>query len=480
MFLEEKFESPVIRFLRSDNLEFILSFFYYIFRNKDKWVDSIKQLKLEKELEIFIGIFNKKSSFEDKKLENAKNYIEFWIKNQYLRRIEVWDFDDDYNIELSDYSLLVMNFFDNLWIEEKYLHASVKSDFENAIANLKSIAFSSESFKDQNIKEIDKQIKELEQKKSLIESWDLRVFEEEVYDKYTSAKEILKKMPTSFRKVETVFENIYNSIQKKSNELSSNRWNILSFTLDEIDEKINNSSQWKSFIWFEKFYSKQPKQLLWALEKIFESFEIIKELEKEKSIKNLIEIDLLKSKKRAYNKKTFIVAKLREVFNEDTRLERKLWIDLIKNIKKYFVENNKKINYKNLIIDIDNWFLIDLFCGKNFWERKEWLKLMNYDLEKENQKEEIDIENIFRYTTISEKQLQDRIFELLKNNSEVKLEQIIEKYPVQYWVDEFMTYIKIAMSWKGTVKDWNKSSFHINWIHNNLFVESGEVEFGKK
>lgn len=208
MILNEKLESPILKLLRSENFEFIISFFYHIFRNKNTQNDTLKQLKLESELENFIKEFNKNSNFQDKKEENARNYIEFWIKNQYLRRIENWDFENDFIIELSDYSLQVLNFVDNLWIEDRYLHASVKSDFENAISNLKFVAFSSNSMKEQNLKEIDKQIKELQNKKKLIETWNLESFEDEVYDKYVAAKEILKKLPISFRKLETVFENI--------------------------------------------------------------------------------------------------------------------------------------------------------------------------------------------------------------------------------------------------------------------------------
>jgi len=68
----------------------------------------------------------------------------------------------------------------------------------------------------------------------------------------------------------------------------------------------------------------------------------------------LIEVDLLKAKKRAYNKKTFIVSKLRDVFNEDSRLDRKIAIDLIKNIKNFTLDNTKNINFKNNILEINN------------------------------------------------------------------------------------------------------------------------------
>ncbi|MBT3727068.1 hypothetical protein HOG21_05285 [bacterium] len=70
IFLKDKFSSPVIKLLRSDNLEFILSFFYHVFRNEDKQVDTIRQLKLEKELELFIKNYNFKLE-EDKNEENA-------------------------------------------------------------------------------------------------------------------------------------------------------------------------------------------------------------------------------------------------------------------------------------------------------------------------------------------------------------------------------------------------------------------------
>jgi len=479
MILNEKFESPVIKFLRSDNFEFIISFFYHIFRNKNNQNDTVKQLKLEKELELFITHFNKNASFTYKKEENARTYIEFWIKNQFLRRIEVWDFENDYNIELSDYSLQVMNFFDSLWIEEKYLHASVKSDFENAISNLKYVAFSSSSLKEQNLKEIDRQIKELEAKKQMIKSGDLKAFEDEVYDKYIAAKEILKKLPTSFRKVETVFENIYLQVNKKSNEENLNRWNILAFTLDEIEQKINSSPQWKSFEWFEQFYAKKPKELIEALEEVFSKFELIKDLEKQKSIRNLIEVDLLKSKKRAYNKKTFIVSKLKDVFNETTWKERKIWVNLIKSIKKLFVENNKKINYKQDFIEIDNWIGIDIFTWKNFYEAKKSLNIIKYEENLKKENISIDVENIFRYTNISQIELQKRILEFLKENNEIKLKSILQKYPIKYWIDEFMIYLKIAKTLKWNIKDFQKNEFEISWIHNELVLKSGEIEFYK-
>lgn len=478
MFLQERFDFPALKLLRSENLEFIMGFFYGLFRNPSKEVDVIKQIQLEKELELFIGEFNKNTRFEDKKETNARNYVEFWIKNQFLRRVEIGAFEDDYNIELSESSLLVMNFIDNLGIKDEYLHASVKSDFENAIHNLKSISFSNEAYKKQNLLEIDRQIKELEKKKSLIQKGDLRVFEEEVYDKYTSAREILKKMPTNFRKVETVFENIYGSIQKRSNEIDINRGDILGFTLDEIDEKINNSPQGRSFDGFEKFFRERNNELFATLEKVFENFDKIQVLEKQKSLKSLMNNDLFKAKKRAYNKKTFIVSKLQEIFNEENQKDRKIGLDLLKQIKKTFTQNSKNCNYKSDLWEIKNGFDIDLFLGKNMWEQPNILRIAPHT-ETVVEKEEVNVENIFRYTSLSEKQIRDRIVECLQGADEILVDRILEVYPVQYGVDEFMTYMKVALAGAGTVRDTKKHRFEITGIHNNLEVESGEVRFIK-
>ena len=480
MFLKDKFSSPVLKLLRSDNIEFILSFFYYVFRNEDKQVEIIRQTKIEKELKEFIKNYNFEKD-EDKNEENSKIYIEFWIKSNFFRRLEINEFWDDFDIELSEPSLQVMNFIDNLWIEDDLLYASVKSNFENAMTNLKSIAFSSKAFKKQNIAEIDKQIIELEKKKKLIKAWDLKVFEDEVYDKYNSAKELLKKLPVEFRKVETVFENIYRNIQQKSNEIDINRWKILSFTLDEIEEKINNSPQWKSFEGFEKFYRQKPKELIEALEKVFDNYEKIQKLENQKSIKSILNIDILKSKKRAYNKKTFLVSKLREIFNEENQKERKKWVYIIKEIKKISSLHQNKIDYKKTIFELKNGFLIDLFIWKHFWEPQNQLKFEKYEVEKkeEDKLDALSIENLFRYTTPSETQIKNNIDSLLEKQKEALLEEVLNEYPIEYWVDEFLTYLKIAIyNWHEISKNKN-SEFEIEWIHNKLRIESSKIKFIK-
>ncbi len=477
MILKEKILSPVIRLFRSENLEFIMSFFYYVFRNEDQVIDVIRQSKFEKQLKIFIKNYNFELE-DDKNEENASKYIESWIKSKFLRRIEINEFWDDYDIELTEDSLQVMNFIDNLWLDEDLLHASVKSNFENIINNLKFIAFSSETYKKQNIEEIDRQIKDLEKKKKLIQVWDLSAFEEEVYDKYNSAKDLLKTMPIEFRRVENVFESIYRSLQRKSNDLDLNRWQILWEILDEIEEKINNSPQWKSFEWFEKFYRKKSKDFFDSLDKVFEKFEKIQKLEWQKTIKSMINVDLLKAKKRAYNKKTFLVSKLREIFNEDNLKERKKWVELIKEIKRLSLDNQNDLEIKWDFYEIYSWIEVDLFMWKNLWEPRSWVKLSRYEkLDKEDK--DIDVENIFRYTSISEKQVRDNISSVLEEENEAYLEQILESFPIKYSIDEFMSYLKVAINDKHEISKRNLSKFNIKWIHNNLEIESPKIKFKK-
>ncbi len=153
--LQEKLKSPVIKLLRSGNIDFVLSFFYSVFRNNEKSVDTIKQNILEKELNIFISEYNKKLKSDNKKTENVKIIIEDWIKKEYLKRTKVSDFDDDFDIELTSHSLQAMSFLETIWIS-KIKHSSVGSTFENILSNLKDIALSSEELKTQNLENIDK------------------------------------------------------------------------------------------------------------------------------------------------------------------------------------------------------------------------------------------------------------------------------------------------------------------------------------
>jgi len=479
MILKEKISSPVVKFLRSDNFEFIISFFYYVFRNTEKQVDSIRQSLFEKELKNFIKNYNFsiKEENEEKNEDNASKYIELWIKSKFLRRIEVNDFWDDYDIELTEDSLQVMNFVDNLWIDEDLLHASVKSNFESVLSNLKFIAFSSESYKKQNIEEIERQIKDLEKKKKLIKAWDLSVFEEEVYDKYNSAKELLKKMPIDFRRVESVFENIYRNLQKKSNETDLNRWQVLWEILDDIDEKINNSPQWKSLEGFEEFYREKSKEFFDSLDNVFKKYDKIKKIEDQKTIKSMINVDLLKAKKRATNKKTILVTKLKDIFNEENLQDRKRAVTIIKEIKKIVIDNQVKFDFKKDFFEIENGIDIDLFIWKNLWEPRVWVKFSEYE-ETEKQEIDLDIENILRYTNISEKQVLDNINESFWSKNEVYMEEVFEKFPIKYSIDEFMAYLKVAINNKHTIEN-NISKINIKWLHNNLELESPRIKFVK-
>ncbi|MDQ7023920.1 MAG: DUF3375 family protein [Candidatus Gracilibacteria bacterium] len=151
MFLiQEKLKSPVVKLLRTSNLDFILLFFYDVFRNKEKNIDTIKQNILEKELFNFIEKYNKNNSLnnskDNKKTENIKIIIEDWIKKEFLKRTKISDFDDDFDIELTGNSLQVMGFLEAIGIS-KIKHSSVSSTFENILSNLKDIALSSEELK---------------------------------------------------------------------------------------------------------------------------------------------------------------------------------------------------------------------------------------------------------------------------------------------------------------------------------------------
>lgn len=477
MFLTEKLESPIIKLFRSDNFEFIMSFFYEVFRNNPD--DGIKQVKFEKELEIFIKKYNQISSFKDKNHESAKNYTENWIKNKFLIRSKIGDFEDEYQIELSDFTVQVMNFVDNIWVNETILHSAVQSEFENALSNLKIIAYSSKSLKEHNLREIDAEIKKLEKKKALIQAWDLKSFEDEVLDKYIASKDILKKLPNSFKKVETVFGDISNSLEKIANESSFHKWNILWFTLEQIEEKINNSPQWKSFEGFEKFYSKRPKELLNALEEVFSSFEVIAKQESHQSIRSLIQWDILRAKKKAYQKKTKIISKLKDAFNESTKQERKMWISLLKEIKKVFQKNNVHIDYKDPFIEMTGKINIDLFLNKNYYEPRVSSIISQVDLNQSQKKETIQLKEIFRYTSISQKEMKQRINDFLQSKDQVWLEEILAKYPIRYGVDEFMQYLKFAKFENGTVRDEEIVKFVFQWIFHTISIESGRIEFRK-
>jgi hypothetical protein len=88
------------------------------------------------------------------------------------------------------------------------------------------------------------------------------------------------------------------------------------------------------------------------------------------------------------------------------------------------------------------------------------LKLSNYE-NIDKIEREIDVENIFRYTSISEKQIKDNIIEVLEEKNEAYLEEILEKFPIKYSIDEFMSYIKVAIYDNHEISYLNTSDFTV-------------------
>ncbi|MDQ7023919.1 MAG: DUF3375 family protein [Candidatus Gracilibacteria bacterium] len=177
------------------------------------------------------------------------------------------------------------------------------------------------------------------------------------------------------------------------------------------------------------------------------------------------------------NKKIFIVSKLREIFNEEYIEQRQRGIKIIKNIKKYIWEDIEKIDYKGEFIDFKDGFDIDLFLGKNIWEPRIELKLQEYKNIK-IPKSNTNLDEIFRNAGVSENKLISNINELLKNKKQVELKEVIEKNKVKFGLDEFVTYLKIALDGKGEIEK-NRKKFEIKGLEYKISVESGNVVYKK-
>ena len=115
---------------------------------------------------------------------------------------------------------------------------------------------------------------------------------------------------------------------------------------------------------------------------------------------------------------------------------------------------------------------------KNLWEPRILIKFAKYD-KFEKVERDIDVENIFRYTNISENEVKKNISDLLNEKDQAFLEEVLKKHPIKYWVDEFMSYLKVAVYDNHYIENKNISNFDVKWIHNNLKIESPKIKFKK-
>lgn len=433
--------SPAIRLLRSRNCDFILSFFYQVFKLENIFFISEKTIiyKLEAYLN-HISFFQEKDPVEDKE-ERAKQYIKNWTDYNYLNNYQ--DENGDVIYELTSYTEKVLNWLLDL---EKREFIGTESRFKDIVNRLRELMIFSDEDREKRLNELKKQKENIDNEiRAIEETGEFEIFDDyqiksRLIELTRSARELL----SDFKEVQDNFNRITRELYQQHANPDYSKENILTLTFDSLDA-LKETDQGKSFYAFYEFLLSRSYQDEWEsmITKLFLALSK-KEIQYEDIFLKKMKTYLYKNGQKVYSANDRLAQKLSKIISEKEIKERIQIKKTIGRIKELYMEITAAAAKTDLGLTLNFPHKINLFMDKKLSLKNTEIPDIYNRPENTLQLDELmKLDGLFLQEVIDKKQLINNIQSLLKERSQVTLLEVVDAYPLQYGLSEIMAYLSL-------------------------------------
>jgi len=445
-FLDQlKEQSVALKLLRSPHFPLLGSFFYSAFIRKNR--RNVAYQELIALLDHYLADINESYQDEngaDKYPKSAKAYIDDWIsiKGGFLRKYMPQQGDEPECDLLPDVEKALR------WVEDMQGKSFVGTESRlklllSLIADL--VHGTSE---DQQSKLITLQQKriEIEQQIHAVEQgMDIGYSATQVREKMYLVTEMSRQLLGDFRQVEANFRTLDKDTRKKITLGGNQKGHVLDAVFSDQDV-IDSSDEGKSFsAFFELLMRGDMRENMRGNLKQLLVLEHSREFALNDELLMHLYSYLLDAGAKVNVTKQQITDQLRR-YIQDQSQDNKRILALIRE----FEANAHKIENKTLRQE-KNFTKLDSFqaqisqqFSRNLYQAKQQESL-DSNIVQQDETPDVDLSRLFEVSHIDEFALQRQISQCLQQNQgQVTLAQVIEKFPVQYGLDEVLTYVKMA------------------------------------
>ena len=140
-----------------------------------------------------------------------------------------------------------------------------------------------------------------------------------------------------------------------------------------------------------------------------------------------------------------ITDQLRRYIQEQSQDNKRI-LELIREYeaKVHHIDNSELLSEKKFV-SLDSFQgQISPFFSRNLYQAKQQ-EAFELAIDDKQDSEDVDLSRLFEVSHINEFELQKQIDLCMQNNhGQATLAQVIEQYPIQYGLDEVLTYVKLA------------------------------------
>lgn len=440
--------SVTMKLLRARSLSLIVSFLYREFKTNEQ--PTVPYQLLIQKLGDFLEEIDYQEADEevetDKLIldydEKAKLYIDRWNDAHYLRII-IDDATKEPHVLLSQHTEKVFQVFE-VFKEKDYV--SVESKFKDIFTKLRDIIGNANPDKQKKIDELEKQKAQIEEdiRKIKVDGYVGTYEDYQIKARFEEVNKMANELIGDFREVEDNFKDITRKIYERQQNNESTKGQLLAETFDALNE-LKKNNQGKSFYSFWQFLLDDVSQaefqrLTKQLYEVLEDRQIEASSRSLRKLKSILHL----AARKVLDKNGVLADKLsREIVAKD-QLENRKMKELMSKIRQLAIQRMYKTSERSVYLEIEDTPNIYLPVERKLGDRTE---LSVFTTSAQRAKVGLDEMNeltkIYRADLIDKRILLENIRELLKDRSQISLEEIVKIRGLTKGLAEILSYITL-------------------------------------
>lgn len=428
---------PSWKLLAADSAPMILGFFHQVFIKKKQ--RTIPADEMTSMMEDYLFHLHRILG-EDVYQRSAKAYLDEWagaqtgfLRKFYPARGEQAEYD------LTPASEKVLEWISSFAPKE---FIGTESRLLTVFRLLREIASHALIDPEAEIQRLEKEKNQIEKRLSALKAGQYPAKDTtRIRERFLEAGETAQRLLFDFRQVEENFRKLDRNTREKIAISEASKGELL----DEIfgdQDAINGSDQGKSFSAFWQYIMSPASQE--ELERLLDQILALPEVMdlEDSGLLRRIRFQLINAGQRVNETRGQIVEQLRKFLDEQTWLENKRIMEIIRRIEKKAVAVRKEPPRQAGFIHLDHIKpLINLPMARKFFEPPARIRL---DDEISEGKGDFAPTALFEQQYVDKKKLAQQVHRSLKGRSQVSLGEICEKFPVEKGLAELLTYLQMG------------------------------------
>ncbi len=427
-----------LKLMNADHMPLIVSFLHKVFIQPNK--RSLPFTDAQSLLDDYLYHLREIHG-EDKYLKSAKAYLEDWASGEtaFLRKYYT-DLSDEPQIDLTPPAEKAVEWLESLKIQQ---FIGTESRLLAIFQLLRDIVFKTEQDPEARIQTLERQKQEIDREIEQIRAHGvLPPDATQIKERFFHLEDTARKLLADFRQVEHNFRLLDRETRERIAKSDKSKGELL----DEIfrdQDVIRDSDQGKSFRAFWEFLMSRASQeeLTELLKRVF-TLEEIQDLYPDRFLME-IPYYLLDAGEKVYQTGNLLVEQLRKYLDDQTYLENRRIMALIRNIEKTAVGLKDNPPTDRDFAELDDLKpAFDFTMGSPLFTPPKNPVIQVTELK--TGEAEVDLDALYRQRHIDLKVLQRNIRKALETASQVSLAELVDAYPIQKGLAELLAYLHLA------------------------------------